>query len=68
MTKREAEAAKARRAESRKRYEARAYRKFLLRVRTDGKDGLTFDQVERAAKRDRMSVNAWIVDALRRAL
>ena len=63
-----AEAKKRRRAESRKRYEAKAYRKFLLRVRRDGGEGFTFDQVERAAKRDGLSVNAWILDAIRESL
>ena len=62
------DSAKARRAASRYRYEAKAYRKFLIRVRKDGGDGFLWEQVERAAKRDRMSVNAWLLSAIRECL
>ena len=68
MTKKTLDTAKARRAASRYRYEAKAYRKFLLRVRRDGRDGFTFEQVERAAKRDGLSVNQWLLDAIRESL
>lgn len=62
------DSANARRAASRYRYERANYRKFLLRVRVDGRDGFTWDRVERAAKRDGQSVNAWVLAAIRECL
>jgi hypothetical protein len=59
---------KERRAASRYRYEKNAYRKFLLRVRYDGRDDITFDQIERAAKRERLSINAFILQCVRECL
>lgn len=59
---------KERRAASRYRYEKAAYRKFLLRVRFDGRDGVTYEQIERAAKRERLSVNAFILQCVRECL
>lgn len=52
-------------APSRARYEAKAYRKYTIRVRTDGADGYTPDQLEAAAAASGQSVNAWIVEAIR---
>lgn len=52
-------------APSRARYEAKAYRKYTIRVRQDGADGITPDQIESAAEQAGMSVNAWIIDAIR---
>lgn len=46
-------------------YEAKTYHKMLLRVRQDGADGFTVDQIKAAAARDNMSVNAWIIEAIR---
>ena len=52
-------------APSRARYEAKAYRKYTIRVRQDGADGLTPEQIEQAAQAAGMSVNAFIVDAIK---
>lgn len=52
-------------AASRARYEAKAYRKYTIRVRTDGGDGYTPEQVEAAAEAAGQSVNAWIIEAIR---
>ena len=52
-------------APSRARYEAKAYRKYTFRVRQDGNDGFTPAQLEAAAERAGMSVNAWIIEAIR---
>ena len=52
-------------APSRARYEAKAYRKYTIRVRTDGADGYTPDQLEAAAQQAGQSVNAWIIEAIR---
>lgn len=55
-------------AASRARYEAKAYRKYLLRVRTDGAAGFTPEQMEAAAAEAGQSVNQWILDAIREHL
>ena len=47
------------------RYERKAYNKILLRVRQDGADGLTVDQIKAAAAADGQSVNAWIIEAIK---
>lgn len=52
-------------APSRARYEAKAYRKYTIRVRTDGSDGFTPEQLETAAEVSGQSVNAWIIAAIR---
>lgn len=52
-------------AASRARYEAKAYSKLMLRIRQDGSDGMTKEDITRAAERDGLSVNAWILDAIR---
>ena len=52
-------------AASRARYEAKAYSKLMLRIRQDGSDGMIKDDISRAAERDGLSVNAWILDAIR---
>lgn len=52
-------------AASRARYEAKAYRKYTIRVRTDGGDGYTPEQIAAAAQASGQSVNAWIVEAIR---
>ena len=52
-------------AASRARYEAKAYRKYTIRIRQDGGDGMTPEQVEAAAAASKLSVNAWIIDAIR---
>lgn len=52
-------------APSRARYEAKAYRKYTIRVRQDGADGFTPEQLEQAANAAGMSVSAFVVDAIR---
>ena len=51
-------------APARARYEAKAYRKYTIRVRTDGTDGATPDQIEATAAQAGQSVNAWIIGAI----
>lgn len=55
-------------APSRARYEAKAYRKYTFRVRTDGTGGFTPEQMEQAAEAAGMSVNAWIIQTMRAAI
>ena len=61
--------AKARRnrqnAASRGRYEAKTYDKIYVRIRKDGADGGTLDQIRAAAAAAGQSVNAWIIEAIR---
>ena len=51
-------------APSRARYEAKAYRRYTIRVRKDGADGVTPDQLDAAAAAAGQSVNAWIIGAI----
>ena len=55
-------------AASRNAYVARTYDRLSVRLRRDGEDGITIDQVRAAAQRAGMSVNAWILDAIKEAL
>lgn len=55
-------------AACRKRYEAKTYHKVMLRIRHDGRDGFTVEQVKRAAARSGLSVNAWLLDCIRECL
>lgn len=68
MTPEQKQARNRQNAASRNAYEARAYDKIVVRIRKDGDDDLTAEQIRAAAKRDGMSINAWILDAIRRAL
>ena len=52
-------------AASRARYERTAYTKMTFRIRTDGSDGLAPEQIKHAADQAGLSVNAWILEALR---
>lgn len=47
------------------RYERKAYSKILLRIRQDGGDGVTADQIKAAAEASGQSVNAWIIEAIK---
>ena len=47
------------------RYERKAYIKILLRIRQDGGDGLTSEQIKVAAAADGQSVNQWILEAIK---
>ena len=51
-------------AASRARYEAKTYDKVTFRLKQDGSDGCTVDQIKAAAARDGLSVNAWIIEAI----
>lgn len=50
------------------RYEAKAYNKVLLRIRQDGNDGVTADEIKEAAAVSGQSVNAWILTAIRQQI
>lgn len=50
------------------RYEAKTYSKILIRIRQDGADGFTADQVRAAAKASGMSVNAWLLELVKKEL
>lgn len=50
------------------RYDAKTYSKIMLRIRMDGTDGFTKEQVESAAKQAGTSVNAWILEAIQNKL
>lgn len=52
-------------AASRNRYEAKTYDKIYVRIRKDGADGATLDQIRAAAAAAGQSVNAWIIEAIR---
>ena len=47
------------------RYNNRVYEPLTIRVRKDGKDGYTVDDLRHAAERDGMSLNAWITTLIR---
>ena len=55
-------------APSRARYEAKTYRRYTIRVRFDGSDGFTPEQLEAVAAASNMSVNAWITSAISQAI
>lgn len=46
-------------------YNAKSYDRLGLRVRKDGADGFTRDDLEAAAKADGQSVNSYILEAIR---
>ncbi len=52
-------------AASRARYEKAAYSKMTFRIRSDGSDGFTPEQIKHAADQAGLSVNAWILEAIR---
>ena len=51
-------------AASRAKYEKAAYKKYSLRIRVDGGDGFTPEQLEAAANKEDQSVNSWIIEAI----
>lgn len=55
-------------APSRNRYNAKSYDTVLLRIRKDGTDQVTREQIYAAAASSGMSVNAWVLDLIRREL
>lgn len=46
-------------------YNRRTYEAITFRVKLDGSDGFTGDQIRHAAEQCGQSVNAWILDAIR---
>lgn len=52
-------------AASRNRYNAKAYQAITFRLHQDGSDGITADAIKAAAEAAGMSVNAWIIEAIR---
>lgn len=42
--------------------------KITIKFRSDGKDGFTKADLQQRAKQDNLSVNAWILDAIREKL
>lgn len=52
-------------AESRERYNSATYDRVTLRIRKDGGDGVTLEDIRRAAERDGQSLNAFILDAIK---
>ena len=52
-------------APARNRSNAQTYEPVTIRIRRDGSDGFTGDQIRHAAEQCGQSVNAWILDAIR---
>ena len=50
---------------SKARYRAATYDNIGLRIRKDGGDGITADQIRHAAESAGQSINAWVLDAIR---
>lgn len=55
-------------AKSRNAYNAKTYESITFRLKLDGSDGVTRETIQHAAARDNMSVNAWIIEAIREKL
>lgn len=56
------------RREAVQRYNSKAYSPLTIRVRKDGLDGFLVDDLRKAAQRDGMSLNAWLVALIRDSL
>lgn len=52
-------------AESRERYNSATYDKVTIRIRKDGGDGVTLDDIRRAAERNGQSLNAFVLDSIK---
>lgn len=52
-------------APARNLYNARTYDSITFRLRLDGSDGVTRDQITAAAQAAGQSVNSWIIDAIK---
>ena len=46
-------------------YNKRNYQAITFRIKLDGSDGVTQEQIAAAAAADGQSVNAWIIEAIR---
>lgn len=52
-------------APAKNRYNAKTYKIVAFRLRQDGSDGITPDTIKQAAEAAGMSVNAWIIQAIK---
>lgn len=52
-------------APARNAYNYKTFTAVTFRIRQDGSDGMTKEDITRAAERDGLSVNAWLLDAIR---
>ena len=52
-------------APARNRYNAQTYKPLTIRLRQDGSDGISTDIIKQAAEAAGMSVNAWIIQAIK---
>lgn len=52
-------------APARNLYNATTYQAITFRLRRDGSDGFTTEQIKHAADQAGLSVNAWILEAIR---
>ena len=52
-------------APARNKYNAETYDSITFRLRRDGSDGVSRDQIRAAAEASGQSVNAWIIEAIR---
>jgi predicted HicB family RNase H-like nuclease len=52
-------------APAKNRYNAKTYKTIAFRLRQDGSDGITADIIKQAAEAAGMSVNAWIIQAIK---
>ena len=66
MTQEQKQAQNKSNAPHRAKYEAKTYSKILLRIRNDGADGVTVEDIKAAAAGG--SVNGFILDAIREKL
>ena len=52
-------------AATRNKYNARTYENITFRARVDGSDGVSRDAIKAAADAFGLSVNAWIIEAIK---
>ena len=52
-------------APARNRYNAQTYKTIAFQLRQDGGDGITADTIKTAAEAAGMSVNTWIIQAIK---
>ena len=52
-------------ADTRNKYNARTYDNITFRVKLDGSDGVSRDAIKAAADAFGLSVNAWIIEAIK---
>ena len=52
-------------AETRNKYNARTYDNITFRVKLDGSDGVSRDAIKAASDAFGLSVNAWIIEAIK---